>query len=186
MKKKLLMGLLAVVMCFALVGCGQEKTNNGGTNNTDGEFQGDTNGANALENVTESNYAKLAKSIFGIEIKEFDGWTLKEAVSPNKVNNLRLSYDAENAEEAITVINYYFDACLSISTDGVYSYEYTENYSLVKKDKYTDFNTYYDKEVTKINEFASTIWIYDNNNKNIQFAITVDENSVEISFTLLG
>ena len=33
MKKKLLIGLLAVIMCFALTGCGEEKTNNGGGNN---------------------------------------------------------------------------------------------------------------------------------------------------------
>lgn len=32
MKKKFLIGLLAVVMCFVLTGCGEEKINNDGSN----------------------------------------------------------------------------------------------------------------------------------------------------------
>ena len=46
MKKKLLVGLLAVVMCFALTGCGEEKTNNGGNNDggSGQQEQGGTSG----------------------------------------------------------------------------------------------------------------------------------------------
>ena len=39
MKKKFLIGLLAVVMCFTLTGCGEEKANSDADNNHDGSQQ---------------------------------------------------------------------------------------------------------------------------------------------------
>ena len=52
MKKKLLIGIFAVVMCFALTGCGEGESNNGGTNNggNTGAESGDAN-----ETITTCN-----------------------------------------------------------------------------------------------------------------------------------
>lgn len=44
MKKKFLICLLAVVMCFALTGCGEEKNNNGAGNNNGGSKQQEQSG----------------------------------------------------------------------------------------------------------------------------------------------
>lgn len=49
MKKKILIGLFTVVMCFALVGCGKEETtNNGATNNGGTEQKDNTNNNSSL------------------------------------------------------------------------------------------------------------------------------------------
>ena len=76
MKKKILFGLLVLVMCFTIVGCGssEKKTNNG--NNSENIQGSDEKGA-GLDNVTESNYAKVMKENFGIEPIYGDGWTIK-------------------------------------------------------------------------------------------------------------
>ena len=191
--KKTLKGLCAVAFAFVLLlgltGCGEEKTNNGGGNtnqNNNGEYQGSTDGANDLKNVTEKNYKAIAKSIFGVEIKDVSGWTLKEATSINKVNNFTIEYTVSNGETAKTVIEYYFNKCKSVSSDGIYSQGFGENYTVVKKTKYDDFESFYTAEATIIDPLYQGSWIYDNNGKSIQFIISINSTKADITFTLLG
>ena len=62
-----------------------------------------------------------------------------------------------------------------------------ESYTaVVKKDKYDDFASYYEKEATKMNDFYQVKWIYDNNGKNVQFYITIEDDKANASFVLLG
>lgn len=42
MKNKLFIGLLAIMLCFTLTGCGEEKTNNGGTNGGNSKYTAST------------------------------------------------------------------------------------------------------------------------------------------------
>ena len=57
MKKKFLYGVLTVVMCFVLVGCGCSKNNEGGKENGGNSNNGGTNnGANSGNEVVQYNY----------------------------------------------------------------------------------------------------------------------------------
>ena len=96
MKKKLLISLLAIVMCFTLAGCNKD---NGGTK-TNGEYQGSVESGDGLNNVTDKNYKEIAKKIFGIDIKDNSGWTLVKVESPNKVNNLNINWTVSNGEDS--------------------------------------------------------------------------------------
>lgn len=179
MKNKILVGLLVIIMCFAITGCG-EKTNNGS------EYNGDTQGNSDLKNVTNSNYKNVAKNVFGINLSDNTGWTLNSASSPNKVNNLVIEYTVKNGSDAKTILEDYFNKCKSVSTDGIYSTEYDGNYSIVKKDKFDDFATFFEKEGTDMNPLYQTMWIYDNNGKSIQLTISINESIARITFGLLG
>lgn len=189
MKKylKLVLSLtLSLVLLVALTGCG-EKTNEG-TKKTNGEYQGATDGAeDSLKNVTDKNYITVAKSIFGMEIENHKGWAMKKVESPNKVNNLIIDYDVNEGEDAKSIIETYFDKSKALAKDGVYSYGMNEAYTgMVKKDKYEDFNTFAETNLTNITDFYQTMWIYDNNEKTVLFSINIDAKSSKISFTLLG
>ena len=57
MKKKLLIGVLALVMCFTLVGCGKtESSNNNNSNNNQKENSNTNNGTTPSNNTYEYNY----------------------------------------------------------------------------------------------------------------------------------
>ena len=188
MKKKFLIGLLAVVMCFALTGCGEEKTSSGnnGETNTNGEYQGDTKGDSDLKNVTNSNYKNVAKNVFGITVSDNTGWILKSASSPNKVNNLVIEYTIQDGNDAKAILEDYFNKCSSVSNDGIYSTEYDGNYSIVKKEKYDDFATYFENDGTNMDPLFQSMWIYDNNGKSIQLTISINATKASITFGLLG
>ena len=94
MRKKFLVGLLAVILCLVLVGCGKEESSTKTNSNSESKenVQGDDKKGDGLDNVTDSNYAKVMKENFGIDPIYGEGWTIKEVKSPNKVNNLRVNY----------------------------------------------------------------------------------------------
>lgn len=187
--KKFLSLILVGIMCFALVGCGE--TENGGTNkdpNNNNEYQGSTEGSgDNLKDVTAANYTKIAKNIFGVELDNTTGWTLKEAKSPNKVNNLNISWNISSGSDAKTILENYFNKCKALSKDGVYSQGINESYTaVVKKNKYDTFESFFTKEGKIIGDYYSVMWIYDNNGKNVQFGLTITESSADMSFVLLG
>ena len=189
MNKKILTGILVVVMCFILVGCGKNENNGGASkDNTDqSEYQGNTEGGKDLKGVSTSNYKDVAKTVFGLEIKDVTGWTIKDAKSPNGVNNLNIEYTVSNGEDAKSILEYYFNLCKSLSTDGIYSIGFNESYTaVVKKDKYEDFNTYFTTAGTQIGDFYQVKWIYDNNGKSVQYAMNIEASKADMSFVLLG
>ncbi len=177
---------LVFLFAFTLTGCDEKNSKNGG--NTNGEYQGATEGAgDNLKNVTESNYVKVAKNVFGMDIDTHIGWTLVEAKSPNKVNNLTIDYTVSNGENGKEIIESYFNKALLISQDGVYSYGMNEDYTgMVKKDKYDTFASFAESKLTDLMGLYQTMWIYDYDGKTILFSINVDDDSSGISFTLLG
>ena len=59
MKKKILLGLLAVIMCFTLVGCG-DKENTGGGNSGNG-------GSEKKENTVKTNWKKAEVDEYFLE-----------------------------------------------------------------------------------------------------------------------
>lgn len=179
MKKKFLVGLLAVVMCFALVGCGKTESNsNTGTNTNNGSsqgIQGDDKKGDGLDNVTESNYAKVMKENYGIDPIYGDGWTIKEVKSPNKTNNLRVNYKTPSIDRDEWTKKY-FDATLAISTDGIYGVQMDMNTgALSKGPKLSDYDSY--------KSGGYTGWYYYWNDRQIQINPSIYSGDALITFT---
>ena len=175
--KKYLVGLLAIVLCFTLVGCGDSKENNTNSGSNDkGTIQGDDSKAAGLDNVTEDNYAKVMKEIFGIDPIYGDGWTIKEAKSPNKVNNLRVNYKTPKDIDKDEWTKKYFDATLAISTDGIYGVVLDYNSGALSKGaQLTDYDSYKSGDYTG--------WYYYFNGKQVQINASIYPGDALISFT---
>lgn len=90
MKKKLLVGLLAIFMCFTLTGCGEENTNNGGNINQGGNEQ---QGSNQNDVQLYSDDTKL---VFNYN----DSYSMVYYFSGEKITGLEFYYNYENIETA--------------------------------------------------------------------------------------
>ncbi len=184
--KKFLTILLIGFVCLTLTGCG-DKTSGGKDNTGKGEYQGDTTGAASLKNVSEKNYKEVAKNVFGLDLKDNTGWTIKSVASPNKVNNLNIDWTITNGSDAKAILEEVFNNCKSVSKDGIYSQGINESYTaIVKKEKYDDFNTMFDKIATVIGDYYQMSWIYDNNGKSVQFSLSIQDNSASLMLVLMG
>ncbi len=180
MKKKTLISLLILVMCFTLVGCGSKEnkekneTNNG--NNNSEEIHGSDEKGAGLDNVTESNYAKVMKENFGIDPIYGDGWTIIEVKSPNKVNNLRVNYKTPKDIDADEWTKKYFDATADISTDGIYGVDMNfDTGALSKGAQLSSFDSY---------ESGGYMgWYYYWNGKQIQINPSIYAGDALITFT---
>ena len=180
MKKKILFGLLILVMCFTLVGCGssENKSNTGtnsGSNNSENIHGSDEQGA-GLDNVTENNYAKIMKENYGIDPIYGDGWTIKEVKSPNKVNNLRVNYKTPKDIDTKEWTKKYFDATLAISTDGIYGVEMDYNTGALSKGaQLSNYDSY--------ESGGYTGWYYYWNGRQIQINPSIYAGDALITFT---
>jgi len=175
MKKKVLFELLVLIMCFTLVGCGSSENKTNKETNSDNIQGSDEKGA-SLDNVTESNYAKVMKENYGIEPIYGDGWTILEVKSPNKVNNLRVNYKTPKDIDVNEWTKKYFDETLAISTDGIYGVTLDFNTgALSKGPKLSDFDSY--------TSGGYTGWYYYWNNKQIQLNPSILAGDALITFT---
>lgn len=144
--KKTILFVLLTVMAVCLCACGKKAAGKGSSGNS-----GETAvHPNALENVTESNYVNVVKDVFGIELKQENGWTVSEVLSPNKVNNLRLTYKTP-ADFDSNAWNAWFEnlvsSALSADKDGIYALEINPDTGAVSKGgKYTDAKVFVEEE----------------------------------------
>ena len=144
--KKTVLFVLLTVMAVCLCACGKKAAGKGSLGNS-----GETAvHPNALENVTESNYVNVVKDVFGIELKQENGWTVSEVLSPNKVNNLRLTYKTPSDFDS-NAWNAWFEnlvsSALSADKDGIYALEINPDTGSVSKGgKYTDAKVFVEEE----------------------------------------
>ena len=144
--KKTELFVLLTVMAVCLCACGKKAAGKGSSGNS-----GETAvHPNALENVTESNYVNVVKDVFGIELKQENGWTVSEVLSPNKVNNLRLTYKTP-ADFDSNAWNAWFEnlvsSVLSADKDGIYALEINPDTGSVSKGgKYADAKVFVEEE----------------------------------------
>lgn len=140
------------------------------------------NAGEALKNVTDGNYVTIAKDLFGLNVAPQDGWSLKSAKSPNKVNNLNIVYEMADADAAIeTVAKAYFDQCLAVAADGVSSMKLDFNTGALNVgDKFADYDAY------KAQSGGSHMWTYDYNDKSVQFTISSWKKQLEINMVLIS
>ena len=177
--KKYLVGLLVIVLCFALVGCGDKKENNTNTNSGD-NGNGTEKKEAGLDNVTESNYGEVMKKTFGIEPIYGEGWTIKEVKSPNKVNNLRVNYKTPDDIDPKEWTKKYFDATVAASEDGgVYGMIMDMNSGATSKSEMlTDYESY---------ESGSYWgWYYTYGGKEIQFTPSIFAGDALVTFVLMS
>ena len=176
--KKYLVGLLAIVLCFTLVGCGDKKESN--TNTDSGNTQSCEITGTGLDNVTESNYGEVMKKTFGIDPIYGEGWTIKEVKSPNKVNNLRVNYKTPSDIDTAEWQKKYFDATVAVSEDGgVYGMIMDMNTgSTSKGEKMTNYTEFEDGEYWG--------WYYTYGGREIQFTPSMFAGDVLVTFVLMN
>ena len=144
--KKTLLFVLLTAMAVCLCACGKKAAGKGSSGNS----KETAAHPNALENVTESNYVNVVKDVFGIELKQENGWTVFEVLSPNKVNNLRLTYKTP-ADFDSNAWNAWFEnlvsSALSADKDGIYALEINPDTGAVSKGgKYEDAKVFVEEE----------------------------------------
>ena len=144
--KKTVLVVLLTAMAVCLCACGKKAVGKGSSGNS----KETAAHPNALENVTESNYVNVVKEVFGIELKQENGWTVSEVLSPNKVNNLRLTYKTP-ADFDSNAWNAWFEnlvsSALSADKDGIYALEINPDTGAVSKGgKYADAKKFVEEE----------------------------------------
>ena len=66
---------------------------------------------------------------------------------------------------------------------GIYKMEIKSDLSIEKGTEYTDFETFYKNEVSAADDGCAAVWLYDNNGKTIQYALTIANGKAEVKET---
>lgn len=173
MKKKLLVGLLAVVMCFALVGCG--KTENGGSTNNGGSESKAT-----LNDSTKDNYASLLKEYFGLDVKDFEesGFEITKVYGGEftKSMELKLTYNTKLGDDFASQDAYKEKLFNATKTLGDGSNYECDKEGKITSESYTDFSAH------KNAASDYNTWYYKWNGKEVKVYV-VASSYVEIDFS---
>ena len=147
MKKKLFLGVVLLIICLAVAGCG--KANNKENSNKDNKETVKKEKFESYKEFTEENYHEVIKNVFGIDPVEDSNWVFQEASDfyfSGEDGNASVSYsykfdlnDDDNYE--IEMKRRLFNAINAVSTDGVYGYlDISDDSEFVKSEKLTDFD----------------------------------------------
>ena len=164
MKKKLLVGLLAVVMCFALVGCGKTEnkdSGNGGSTNNGGSSE--NSGSTAISDISTSNYVNVTKTNFGID-PSVSGLKISKAKAQGS-SQITLVYSIESGSEE-ELVKAFFEKCLNASDDkAVYRQEWPNDggYNVTVGEKVTSWSSWLQGSAYDQN------WFYKVGGKTIAF-----------------
>ena len=93
--KKILALALALMMVFALAACGggNDTPDPSGSGTTaPGTSQQGQSGGTELEDINANNWDQVIKDNFGLELALPEGWSVSEASSPNKRNNIEIKF----------------------------------------------------------------------------------------------
>ncbi|MBR3693507.1 MAG: hypothetical protein IKL88_03175 [Erysipelotrichales bacterium] len=177
--KKTLVFILSILMVLSMTAC---SSGGGGGGSSGTVNQGQTNTPTvSLKDASMDNYKEVVKEAFGIELYLPDKFEVANVNSPNGVNNLDIIMTYPSDYEGKEILEAYFNECKDL---GVYKQNINwDTLAISKGTQYTDFETMYAAEVTSIMNFYSVMWLYDYNNKNVQFSLTLDEGLMEINFT---
>ncbi len=163
--KKTVLFVLLTVMAVILCACGKKAAGENSGKGSSGGSKEKAAHPNVLENVTESNCVNVVKDVFGIELKQEDGWSVSEVLSPDRVNNLRLTYKTP-ADFDSNAWNAWFEnlvsSALVADTDGIYALIINPDTGAVSKGgKYTDAKRFVEEE-------------------NLSFSYSFDGNSIQL------
>lgn len=179
MKKKRLF-LATLILMVTMTACGgteSDKDDDKGKDKDSGKKTEQT--VETLQEVSEKDFDKVSEEVFGVAIENED-WEVKEATSPNGVNNLTVTFEANEDVDGVEIIKKYFEETKAVGK--VYGQEIDwDTLAVSKGTEYTDFETFYDAEVTAFDGLYSTIWLYDYDDRCVQFSVMIDGGNIEIS-----
>ena len=204
--KKLFALLLAAMMVFALAACGNSDTpdpsdgktpssdpqqeNNTlapGTDEPDNSGGGEADaGEISLDNVTNSNYAAIAKELFGIEVDPEGDWELVKADSTGTIGGgIGIVYQGSATVDIKELMKTYYDATADISTAGICigKVDSDSPTGMRISEPFADFDAFY-AEGTKANGAVGE-WIYEFGGKKIEFMFALNpemELTLQINF----
>ena len=195
--KKTFTALMCLAAVLIMVSCGNNNTSNTdkGAKEIAKELEesidmtgvtGSMTGSKDLKDLNDDNWAAIFKNISGVEVVPAEGWTLKEAKSPNGVNNLNVVFlvpeDSDmDAVEADVKMDY-LEKTLAVAEDGIYPVDMDWNTGTISRgDKYTDAAAFREAFPSAGN------WFYDYDGNSIMFSAgraLWTRNGVEVSFVM--
>ena len=195
--KKLFALLLAAMMVFALAACGNSDTpdpsdgktpssdpqqeNNTlapGTDEPDNSGGGEADaGEISLDNVTNSNYAAIAKELFGIEVDPEGDWELVKADSTGTIGGgIGIVYQGSATVDIKELMKTYYDATADISTAGICIGQADST-----SEPFADFEAFFE-EGTKARGSVGE-WIYEYGGKKIELMFALSPE-MELTITI--
>ena len=150
MKKKIVFSLLAVVICFALVGCGNKE--NQPKDETGNNQQGQ--GSTAIKDITTENWESVVKDNFLLDLTLPEGWEVIEAYSPNNVGNIKAKFKTGGTTTGEDLAKLMFEQSQALGEVNVASFEEAGSFKGIKTwlyqtdDMSVSVNAYFDIEGT--------------------------------------
>lgn len=147
MKKKLLLGVLLLIVCLSVVGCG--KTDNQTESKKDNKETVKKEKFESYKEFTADNYREVIKNVFGIDPIEDSNWVFENVTDfyfdgEEGTGYAYYSYRFDLNDDdnyGIEMKRRLFDAINAISTDGVYGYEDISDEGEFIKSEKLDFNS---------------------------------------------
>ena len=143
-------------------------------------------GEASLDNVTDSNYAALAKELFGIDVDPAGEWELVKADSTGTIaGGMGIVYQGAATVDTKELMKSYYDATAAISTMGICVGEANSESSTGMRisDPIADFDTYYEEYTSARGALGDWIYEYGGKQIDIKFALSPDmELTLQINF----
>ena len=194
--KKLLALLLAAMMLLSLAACGGDDKPSGNEDNPpssgqqqeqntpdpdegEDEPEGtpDDGGEASLDNVTDSNYAALAKELFGIDVDPEGDWELVKAESTGTIaGGMGIVYQGAATVDTKELMKAYYEATAAISTAGICIGQ-ADSIS----EPFADFEAFFE-EGTKAGGSVGE-WIYEYGGKKIELMFAL-MSETELTITI--
>ena len=195
--KKLFALILALVMILSLAACGggnDEKTPGNDDKTPSSQQQEDKTpkadpakdepeetqndgGEASLDNVTDSNYAALAKELFGIDVDPEGDWELVKAESTGTIGGgMGIVYQGSATVDSKELMKAYYDATADISTAGICIGQFDSI-----SEPFADFEAFFE-EGTKARGSVGE-WIYEYGGKKIELMFALSPE-MELTITI--
>ena len=196
--KKLFALLLALMMVLSLAACGggdddktpsnddktpsssqQQEQNTPDPDPVEDEPEQtpDAGGEASLDNVTDSNYAALAKELFGIDVDPEGDWELVKAESTGTIGGgMGIVYQGSATVDSKELMKAYYDATADISTAGICIGQ-ADSIS----EPFADFEAFFE-EGTKARGSVGE-WIYEYGGKKIELMFALSPE-MELTITI--
>ena len=196
--KKFLALLLVAMMMLSLVACGgggddktpsnddktpsssqQQEQNTPDPDPVEDEPEEtpDAGGEASLDNVTDSNYAALAKELFGIDVDPEGDWELVKAESTGTIGGgMGIVYQGSATVDSKELMKAYYDATADISTAGICIGQ-ADSIS----EPFADFESFFE-EGTKARGSVGE-WIYEYGGKKIELMFALSPE-MELTITI--
>ena len=196
--KKLFALFLAMIMVLSLAACGggdddktpssddktpsssqqlEQNTPNPDPVEDEPEETLDNGGEASLDNVTDSNYAALAKELFGIDVDPAGDWELVKAESTGTIGGgMGIVYQGSATVDSKELMKAYYDATAAVSTAGICIGQFDSI-----SEPFADFEAFFE-EGTKAGGSVGE-WIYEYGGKKIELMFALSPE-MELTITI--